>query len=418
LTPYFPPEIGTAAHLLHDLARAFSDRGHEVVVATGFPWYNLPERPALYRRRVWMRERMLNFTVARLAMPVLGPRKLRMAVTYSMAPLATFLGGFFSPKPDVIFVYSPPMPMALAGWALSRVRRVPVVLGLQDLHPQCYIDQGVLKNRLLIRILRGLERFSYRGATAITVHSEGNRQHVARVLKSDGGKVHIVSNWVDTEQVKPLPRRNEFSRAHGLDDKLVFSYAGTMGMSQGLMTLIDSARQLRHRKDILILCVGDGIERPQMEARARALELDNVHFLPMQPKDVYPWVLASSDVSTVFLNRSVRTPTVPSKILNIMAAGRPILASVPLEGDAPRVIREANAGTCVEPENIDALAGAIAAMAADRASRERMAIDGREYVLAHCSLEQTVDRLEGLFNQLIQSTPEYDLSGRPRHSHS
>ncbi len=401
LSRYFPPEIGTAANLFYELAKGLAGRGHRVNVVTGFPWYNLKTIPERYRGRLFMREDMDGVNVTRLAFPVFGSKKVKLAAGHMTAPLTSFIGGLLSEKPDAVFIYSPPLTMGIAGWLLNLFRGVPFIMGVQDLHPQCYIDQGVLKNRLVIRLLEGMERFCYRRSSMITVHSEGNRRHIVNVKGIDGDKVKVLPNWIDTDEMRPLPRDNEFSRRHGLNGKFVVGYAGTLGMSQGLMSVIEAARILRDREDIEFFIVGDGIEKERLRGRVREYGLENVRFLEMQPKSVYPYVVASSDVGLVTLNRRVRTPVVPSKILSLMAAARPVLASMPLDGDAPKLISEAGCGICIGPEEPELLAEKIVFFSDNPGICADFSRRGREFVVREMSLRRAVGELEGHITNML-----------------
>ncbi|MCF8030500.1 MAG: glycosyltransferase family 4 protein [Desulfohalobiaceae bacterium] len=400
ISRYFPPEIGTAANLFYDLARALADAGHAVTVITGIPWYNLKEVPDKYKGKISMQEEMHGFQVKRLTMPVFGPHKLKLALGHLTAPFSAFLSGMQVTKPDIFFAYSPPLPFGLSGWLLRCVKRAPFVLGVQDLHPQCYIDQGVLKNKFLIKLLEGLERFCYTKSSAITVHSTGNKAHIVQKKGASSEKVKVLPNWIDTEEIKPLPRENEFAREHNLNKRFVVGYAGTLGMSQGLLSVVDAAYLLKKRGDIEFFIVGDGIEKERMIKRAQELDLDNIRFWPMQQKSVYPWLVASSDVGLVTLNAKVQTPVVPSKILSMMAAGRPVLASMPLDGDAPGLIRRAGCGVCVPPEDPEAMAEAIVDLADNPDRRERFAKQGRDFVEQEMSLNRVVADLEQLFAEV------------------
>jgi glycosyltransferase involved in cell wall biosynthesis len=394
LSRYFPPEIGTAANLFYELARGLADRGHKVNVVTGFPWYNLKSVPAKYRGRLFMKEDMGGVNVTRLAFPVLGPKKIKLAVGHLTAPLTSFLGGLLSEKPDVVFIYSPPLFMGVSGWLLNLFRGVPFIMGVQDLHPQCYIDQGVLKNTLLIYLLETLEKFCYRRSSLITVHSRGNRSHIVDIKGIDGKKVKVLPNWIDTGEMRPLPRDNDFSVKHKLNGKFIVGYAGTLGMSQGLLSVIEAARILRDRDEIDFFIVGDGIEKENLKSRVKKYALKNVRFLEMQPKSVYPYVVASSDVGLVTLNSRVRTPVVPSKILSLMAAARPVLASMPLDGDAPKLIKESGCGICIGPEDPELLAEKIIFLAGNPDICADFSRQGREFVVREMSLRKAVEKLE------------------------
>ena len=143
--------------------------------------------------------------------------------------------------------------------------------------------------------------------------------------------MHTVFNWADTDEIRPGERINSFRREAGLSDEFVVLFAGTMGLSQGLSVVVETARLLANEPGLVFLLVGDGIEREPLERQAAGLP--NVRFLPMQQKERYPEVLAAADGCLVTLRPEVSTPTVPSKIATIMSAGRPILASIPA-GDA------------------------------------------------------------------------------------
>jgi len=400
LSRYFPPEIGTAANLFFELAKELASSGNKVTVVTSFPWYNLGEVPEKYRGRIFMRENMEGVEVVRVSFPLLGPTKLKLAMGHLTAPVASFIGGLFVKRPDIIYVYSPPLFMGLSAWLLRMFKRVPFVFGVQDLHPQCYIDQGVLKNRIAIWILRTLERFCYKKADAITVHSEGNKDYiVSRGIKAD--KIIVLPNWIDTDEVKPLPRHNEFSKKYGLDEKFIVGYAGTLGMSQGLLSVMEAADILRGRKDIEFFIVGDGIEKKAMEAMKKEKGLDNVRFLGMQTKAVYPMVVASCEVGLVTLNKKVKTPVVPSKILSMMAASRAVLASMPLDGDAPKIIDASDCGICIGPEDPKMLAEKIAFLADNRGACEKYGRQGREYVVGHFSLKKVAEDITKMFADII-----------------
>jgi putative colanic acid biosynthesis glycosyltransferase WcaI len=401
ISRYFPPEIGTAANLFHELASGLHSKGHKITVTTNFPWYNLEDIPQKYRGKFFMKENMEGFEVIRLAFPFIGPKKAKLAVGHLTAPITSFLGGCMVRKPDIIFGYSPPLFMGIAGWLLRVVKKVPFIMGVQDLHPQCYIDQGVLKNRFAIDALETLERFCYRKSSKITVHSQGNRDHIVNVKGAYKDRVMVIPNWIDTNQMEALPRVNKFSVEHNLNNKFVVGYAGTLGMSQGLMSVIESAGLLENRSDIEFFIVGDGIEKEKMIRRAKELKLTNVRFLGMQPKSIYPQVVASSDVQLVTLNSKVKTPVVPSKIISTMAAARPVLASMPMHGDAPKLIEEAKCGICIEPENPEMLAEKIVFLCENKNACENYSEQGSRYVTDHLSLDVAMAEIENMFREAI-----------------
>ena len=402
LTAYFPPDTGSAAHLFYELGTALVKEGHTVSVLTSFPSYHAQGDLRRYRRRFWMVEEINGMQVARVAVPDL-PRHIPFARgiwQFSLALVFT-LGGMRLPRADVTVVYSPPLPLGFTAWWLKITRKVPFVLNVQDLFPQSVIDLDILRNRQLIRFFEWMERFLYRRADHITVHSPGNKDHVV----SKGAHpeyVAVMPNWIDTDFIRPGARRNGFFEQYNLDGKFVVSFAGVLGYSQDLDVLLEAAKLLQGFPDIHFLIVGDGVEKRRLERKAKEMDLQNVQFVPMQPRHRYPEVLNASDVCLATLRAEVRTPVVPSKILSIMAAARPVVAAVNLDGDAPRLIKEAQCGLVVFPENPRALAEAILRLYDDRALRIRLGRNGRRYIEDYLSLEVASRRYVRIFNSVLK----------------
>lgn len=404
ITNYFPPEIGAASHLFYDLAEGISKKGHGVTVVTGFPKYNvnkekLPER---YRSGFYFREVMGGTNVIRLrTIPFPQGIPAARGLDHFTLAIIFLLGGLLSGKQDVILIYSPPLTLGISAYIQSRLKGIPFVVNVQDLFPQNAIDLGMLKNKHLINMFEAIERFVYRKVDAITVHSEGNREHVIR----KGGapsKVIVIPNMVDTDFITPMNKYNSFREEHGLGDKFIVSFAGTMGYSQDLDVVLECAQKLKEEKDILFLLVGGGAEKKRLIEKSQELSPNNVKFLPMQPKEKYPQVLAASDVSLVTIKKNVNTPVVPSKILSIMASGRPVVGCMNLTGDAPKLIEKANCGYCIEAENPEKLAKIIINLYNNPKKTEELGNTGRNYAVKYLSKSEFVKNYENLFSNVIE----------------
>ena len=133
------------------------------------------------------------------------------------------------------------------------------------------------------------------------------------------------------------------------------------------------------------------------------MKLLNVKFLAMQPRHRYPAILHASDVSLATLHAEVATPVVPSKILSIMAAGRPVIACLDLSGDAPRLINEAQCGYVLPPEDAQSLSETILALYQNQVLREQMGVNGRHYAEQHLSVKAGAERYSKLFESLLRT---------------
>ncbi len=264
--------------------------------------------------------------------------------------------------------YSPPLALGIVGAVLHRLRGIPHVLNVQDLVPQYAIDLGILKNGALIRLLKWIEKAVYRNVQLISVHSQGNAEYMVREGVPPQ-RVSVVPNWVDTRLIRPASRETAYRRNAGLEGKFVVLFAGMLGFAQDLDTVVEAGTFLRTHSDIVLLIVGEGVEKERLRAKARSLGLENVRFMPVVGNQEYPEVVASADLCLATLQKSLLCPVVPSKILGYMAAGRPIVASFPEGVDAPRLIREAGCGVCVPPGDPARLAQAIIEASANPAER-------------------------------------------------
>ena len=401
LTAYFPPDTGSASHLLYELGTALRDLGHQVTVLTGMPGYHPQGELRRYRWRLWVREEIDGLSVLRVAAPR-PPRRLvagRALWQFGLAS-AVFFAGLLVRKSDVALVYSPPLPLALSAWGIRRLRGIPFVVNVQDLFPQSVIDLGLLKNRFLVRFFKGMERFVYGRADRVTVHAEGNSDHVV-ANGADPDRVSHAPNWVDTTYIVSEGSGERFRTKHALGDAFVASFAGVLGHSQDLEVVINAAALLRDKRDILWVIVGDGVQKERLERMADDKELHNVRFIPMVPRGEYPEVLYASDACLVTLRADVKTSVVPSKMLSIMAAARPVVAAMNPDGDAPRLIDAAECGYAVGTGDAEALAGVVSRLRDDVDMRGRLGAQGRAYAVANFSLERAAQRHEALFRDML-----------------
>jgi colanic acid biosynthesis glycosyl transferase WcaI len=397
LTAEFPPEIRSAALLMAELAESMARRGHRVTVITAAP----PDarKGTLFSPAVEERDGVRVLRIPTLAVHrsragavVRGLMQLINAVAFFAAAMAV-------KDVEVSLAYSPPLALGIVGVLLQRLRGVPHLLNVQDLVPQYAIDLGILKNRALIRLLKGIEKAVYRNVHLITVHSPGNAAYLLRE-GVPAAKVAVVPNWVDTARIRPASSQTAYRQSAVLEGKFVALFAGALGFAQDLDTVLEAATLLRDHPRIVLLIVGDGVEKARLQKKAQDLGLSNVRFMPVVTSEQYPEVVASADLCLATLQKSLLCPVVPSKLLGYMAAGRPIVASFPEGGDAPRVVREAGCGVSVPAGDPARLAQAIVEASENpdewRARGER----GRRFVEANHDRERAMALYDSLLGGL------------------
>jgi colanic acid biosynthesis glycosyl transferase WcaI len=256
---------------------------------------------------------------------------------------------------------------------------------------------GVLTSRKVIAFFAAMERFVYRHARAVTVLSEGFRRNLL-AKGVPNAKIVVIPNLVDTAALQPGVKDNPLARREGLGDRFVVLFAGNVGLSQGLEHVLESARLLQGVKGLLFLIVGNGAAKPGLEQEAARMELTNVRFLPFQPRADLADLYASADVCLVPLKHGIADESVPSKMLSISAAGRPLIASVDEPSDTAQHVRESGCGLVVPPEDPQALAAAIMALYRDPDRARRMGMLGR----AHVETRFTPEVVGAAYHRLLE----------------
>ncbi len=406
LTMYYKPDNAATGILMAELAEELALHGHDVRVITSMPHYSTNSIWPEYKGKWSSRERQGNIFIHRVwsYVPVHKDRLLPRFFSYLSFTLLSALAGLLMPRPDVIVTPSPSPPLTngISAYLLGRLRGIPFITNIQDIYPDVAIRMGVMKNKGVIAGYKKLERFVYAHSQAITVISEGFRGNLtAKGVPAD--KISVIPNFIDAAFVSPHPRFNDFSREQGWDDKFVVLFAGNVGMSQGLDTVLESAGLLQGTPNLLFAIVGNGASKPALMAQAEKLSLHNVQFLPYQSYDQVPKLYSSADVGLIPLRRGFSSDSVPSKLFTIMGVARPVIASVDAHSETAEVIHAAKCGVCLEPEDPQALADAILQIYQNKAQAEEMGRCGRQYVEAHYTRTSVASQYQAIFAGLLPS---------------
>jgi colanic acid biosynthesis glycosyl transferase WcaI len=407
----FPPDGVSTAQLYGELAEDLQMAGHHVSVITTAPHYNCDSVAVATQplRRIPRWGGMLlesdfhGIRVIHTAMPV-GSRINFTRRLYGW--LGFHLLGLIAAvrmvgRPQVILVPSPLLTAGIVAWILGVLRGSRYIYNVQELYPDLAIEIGRLSNPLVIRLLRALERAVYRTASATTgISRQICEQLLERIVAPE--KVHHIPNFVDLKDLSPGSKDNTFAREFDLVDKFIIGYAGNLGLAQDLDTLLDAAASMQCQPDLKFILVGDGVHKLHLQRRVHAEGLTNVLFVGHQPYSLIPEIYAASDVCLVPLAGGVSGSALPSKLLRIMACGRPVLAVCDSASEIGQLVREANAGIIVTPGDTDGLARAILFLRTDDQRRNKMAADARRFVAARYSRSVITAAYSHLISELAK----------------
>ncbi len=399
ITPHFAPDVAPTGTVMTRIVHELVGRGHRIDVITSLPWYRDHAVEPGYRGKLVRHEDAPWGRITRMH-PFPAPDKralLHRAAAFGAFSLMGAALGARGPDVDGVLAVSPPLTLGLTGWAAARARRAAFVFNIQDVFPDVAVELGVLEEGPLLSAVRRLERFCYERADAVTVLSEDLQDNV-RAKTSRADKVRVVPNFVDLVAVSPGERDNSYRREFELQGKTVVMYAGNVGLSQSLDTVVEAAAALAHEEDLVFVINGHGARRAELERQARGLT--NVRFVDMQPFQRLGEVLSAADIHLVPLKKGLAHSSVPSKTYSILAAGRPLIASVDRGTEIARLVERSESGVTVPPEDPEALTKAIRRLLDAPEQRARMGESGRRFVEGWASPEAVAKAYEDLFEEL------------------
>lgn len=415
LTDNFPPERNAPAARTYEHAIRWVRAGHEVVVITTAP--NFPEGHLFegYTNSWYSKEQVDGITVIRVKTFITANDGFfKRTIDYLSFMVTGTVAALFQKRPDVLISTSPQFFCAVAGWMVSRLRRLPWVFELRDLWPRAIVAVGAMQKGAAVSLLEKLELSMYRAADAVVAVTEGLRQDlVSRGIEP--AKIALVRNGADLSLYKPRAKDPELLAEYGLQGKFVAGFLGTMGMAAGLDKVVDAAALLADRPDIAILLVGPGSQRGEIEAHIAERGLTNVRLVAAQPKEMMPRLWSLVDLSmSVIRDEPLFKYTVSSKNYEAMAMGLPILLSMP-EGECSAIVRGGGAGEQVRPGDPQALADAIRRLAdspEDRARMGRAALEMAPRFTRDRSADLLLDVLQRVAaGKPVRSEPESFATG-------
>jgi glycosyltransferase involved in cell wall biosynthesis len=294
---------------------------------------------------------------------------------------------------DLIMGTTPQIFQAVSAWFVAFVRNKPFLLEVRDLWPEFGVSMGVIKNPIVIALARWLERFLYARATHILVNSTAYKEYMVAIGVPEN-KITYIPYGTDVDMFNPNVDGLAVRKKLGIEDKFVVLYAGALGQANDIYTVLCAAKHLKDEDHIRFVLWGDGKERPNLQAEAERLELQNVIFAGVCPKKEMPFVIASSDVCLAILqNVPMFRTTYPNKVFDYMAAARATVLVI--DGVIREVIESSDGGVFVEPANDKLLAQTILELSKNPQRVKQMGANARAYLV------QRLDRREKLAETLL-----------------
>jgi glycosyltransferase involved in cell wall biosynthesis len=368
---YYPEETSTG-YFLTGIAEALAREFRTGVVCA---------RPTYSSRhiKVLSRERRNGVLILRARNTRLNPHailsRLINLFTISVVTFVTLIR-VVRPRQIVIAVTNPPtLPFVVL--AAARLRRARFVLLVHDVYPEVLATVGVLRRTSLVyRLLQRISAWLIRRCDHVVVLG----RDMAAVIQTKMGptnatqKISIIPNWGDVDGIRPGLSANSLRDRLGLDGKFVVQYGGNMGRTHGLDVILSAASSLRDHMDIHFLLMGWGARRGQAERHVRDSSLTNVAFHPPVPRAQLASALNTADVTVIALVEGMAGLSVPSRLYDVLAAGKPVIAIADAASELAMVVREHDLGWVIRPGDA---AGFAATIVEAKRDRQRLGEMGR-----------------------------------------
>lgn len=392
---FLSPDVASSGQHLSDLVEELLRAGHEVhVVCTG-------------RRRAEDGEREPRLTIDRIPCPARRSRHLGMRAARAILQHARLgLTLLRAPRPDLIVSLTSPPMIAVTASVVCRLRRVPQVTWLMDLHPEAAVAHGVLGQRApLTRVLRWLNRRMLRSAQH---HVALGRFQARRAIEAGArdDRVSVVPIW---NSAREFPRQTaglSVRDERGWQGQCVVLYSGNAGLAHEFDTLLEATRRLQPRSPSLRLAfVGGGPRRSELKRRVVELDLTHCQFHDWLPREAVPASLAAADIHVTTLRPGFAGLVVPSKMTAALASARPVLFIGPEDSEGAELVREAGCGAALTPGDVEGVVSTLATWAADPVLRQRLGMRGREHFERRLQADVTCPQFRRILEAVADRRP-------------
>jgi colanic acid biosynthesis glycosyl transferase WcaI len=398
ISQYFWPE----SFRINDLALALQAQGHRITVLTGMPCYPHRQNFQGYGKFSPSKENYQGITILRVPMLSRGEgNNKRLLLNYASFVLSA---GILGPlrcrdKYDMIFVFQPsPISSVLPAILLRKLKRIPLMLWVQDLWPETLRATEIVRSETLLAFVNKLVKFIYKRCDSILIQAKTARTSIAS-FEIPATKINYFPNWAEAVyQVKPPDLTLKASL--NLPDGFWIMFAGNLGVSQSLETILLAAQNLQTYADIHFVIVGDGRQSNWLQEQIAQRNLSNIHMIGRKPVEQMADLFALADVLLMTLKRDpIFSMVIPSKLQSYLACAKPVVAAI--DGEGAQIILESGAGLVGPSEDALALANNLLSLYhMTPEQRKEMGANAHKYYQQHFNRDNLLNNLENWMKQL------------------
>jgi len=396
---YYYPDVASTGQILTDLAEGLRDRFNITVICTVPSYEGKVSR--YYRKHKYYFENINGINVVRVRVPEFKKSnkisRIYNITSYFMSAIgATLRTG----RMDYVYSISqPPIMGGVLGVIGSRIKKAKFIYNIQDFNPEQTMAVGYFKNKFLLKLVMGIDKFSCRMSDKVIVVGRDMVDTLNKRFEKSKNKpsYECINNWIDEKEIVPVDKNDEqlvaLKKQYGLMDKFVIMYSGNIGLYYDLVNIIKVIAKFSDNSDVVFLFAGEGSVKERLENYAKDKNLKNVMFVPYQEKKQLAYSLGLADVHFVVNSKGIKGVSVPSKLYGVMASGKPVLGILEKGTEARTIIDEAKCGISVDPGDYKAIESLINTfISMDIEELIKMGMSGRDYLEAHLTRDISISK--------------------------
>lgn len=329
------------------------------------------------------------------------------------------MNGLREKRSDIILLETWPIIASTFGVFLGLLFRRPVLNYVKDVYPESAEALNIIRPRRFVsRLLRAWDAWiCFRSACVIAI-SETMREILLSSRRIAPERITVVQDWIEAEEFPQYPCANSQRQEMGISaDTFIALFAGTMGLVSGVDVLIEVAKNLSNRADILILCVGQGMLKERMVAEAAASRSRNIRFEAFQPRERVPEMQAAANAMLLTITPGYPDTSVPSKLIGYLAAGRPVICAARSSSAVVRTVIAAGSSIAVQPGCADSIA-AILHLADNRGEERVMGLNARRCFDQNFTSDRAFAEFARTFERVLNENTKTSSSGHAEVSSS
>jgi len=394
---HFATPKGSTGTRSYEFARRWVKAGHKVTLITGY--YDIS---GLKPGKKLIQKQIID----RINVVIVGTRYsnkqpyLRRIMSFLCFMLFSTYAGLRTKGVDVIYATSTPLTVGISAIVIKWVKRIPFVFEVRDQWPELPIEMGIIRNKVLIKLLLWLEKTIYKCASSIVALSPGQADGIQGVLAEDK-EITVIPNSCDTDMFRPDMNDAALRKKLGWSDKLVLIYFGAMSTANGLGFVIDAAERLKSNTSIHFVLVGDGNEKTALIRSVRQLGLRNIEILDSRAKENLGQIVAACDVSMViFANFAILEHNSANKFFDSLSAGKPVLLNY--SGWQREILEKHSAGFGCQLCNLDEFVEKILYFDSHRKQLKQMGQNARTLAEQEFNRDRLAENLKNILAKVVE----------------